>query len=302
MPTDLEIWDGNEWEAHVLRLLHDRHGPTNIQKVPAKHKGDCGIDCYCLSSSVVYQCYAVQEPVAVAARADKQKSKITTDIGKFCDPTKGAAQLFKDHPIKRWILVVPLHDSQEVNQHAVKKSKDVLALGLSHVSPDFEILVQDREDFDEESYLRRSQERARLRIPSQPATAQDLASLTASSSHLVDNLRRKMTKRLRDGESLDDVAEDAMREFIESQNAMDSLRRTAPTVHEEIVAFTNQRLRRLRLAGAKHAAPGEVLENEIGAFIIGLQGRLPTLDPNAVEQLALGTVSEWLMRCPLDFN
>jgi len=100
MAADVEIWDGSDWEAHVLRLLQDQYGAENVQKVPAKHKGDCGLDHFCLEKRVVYQCYAVEEPIDVARRATKQKSKMTTDIGKFCDPAKGAATIFAAHKIK----------------------------------------------------------------------------------------------------------------------------------------------------------------------------------------------------------
>ena len=61
---------------------------------------------------------------------------MTTDIGKFCDPTKGAAMIFKGYKIKRWILSVPLNDSKEVVEHAMKKTAEVRALNLPYVSAD----------------------------------------------------------------------------------------------------------------------------------------------------------------------
>ncbi|OHB26281.1 MAG: hypothetical protein A2790_20160 [Phenylobacterium sp. RIFCSPHIGHO2_01_FULL_69_31] len=132
MTTTIETWDGDDWENHVGRLLQDRHGATNVQKVPAKHFGDGGLDYYCTSETVVYQCYAVQEPVDIATRALKQKTKITTDIGKLCKADGLAAKLFKSKPVSRWILAVPKHDSQEVNSHAAIKAEEVRSMGLAH--------------------------------------------------------------------------------------------------------------------------------------------------------------------------
>jgi hypothetical protein len=287
------MWDGDEWEAHVLRLLHDRHGPTNVQKVPARHKGDCGIDAYCLSERVVYQSYAVEMPCTVASRAEKQRDKITTDIRKFVDLTKAAAILFKDHPIKRWILTVPVHDSQEVNRHAIRKQAEVRLMNMAHITDDFEILVHDRDDFDEDSYARRCQERAKIRAMVRAATDADVAALEFGSSQLTANLRRKLAKRLRQDELLEDATDLAMREYIETQNALANLRIVAPEPYEKIVAMTNQRLRRLRMVGSRPGhSPGDTLEVEIEAFIAGLRERLPTLDPETAEQLAMGTVSE----------
>lgn len=303
MPVELEIWDGDEWEAHVLRLLHDRHGATNVQKVPARHRGDCGIDAFCLSDRVVYQSYAVLEPCSVADRAEKQRDKITIDIGKFTDPAKGASELFKDHPISRWILVVPLHDSREVNRHAIRKQGEVRALGLTHVAADFEILVHDRGDFDEQSYARRRQERARIRALASAPTDLEVAALEAQSSDLVANLRRKLAKRLRSGEPIEDASDAAIREYIASQNALESLRLSAPEAHEKILAFISQRMRRLVLVGGRRGhSPAETLEAEIDGFVAGLRERLPLLDPETLDQLAIGTISQWLMLCPLDFD
>jgi hypothetical protein len=94
MPEPHEFWDPNDWELHVYGLLQDRHGPLNIYKVPARHKGDHGLDYYSLEDQVSYQCYAVQEPCAVADRADKQKAKITTDLKKFCTNKVELSRLF----------------------------------------------------------------------------------------------------------------------------------------------------------------------------------------------------------------
>lgn len=77
-------WDPNEWENYVHRLLQDQYGLLEIDKVPAQHKGDFGIDYLCKKFGIVFQCYAVQEPVTTLIRANKQKSKITSDIKKFC--------------------------------------------------------------------------------------------------------------------------------------------------------------------------------------------------------------------------
>ena len=90
----LDFWDPNDWELYVFGLLQDRHGPLNVMRVPARHRGDLGVDYYCLTEDVVYQCYAVQEPCEVADRADKQKAKITVDLRKLCD----ARPELRSHP------------------------------------------------------------------------------------------------------------------------------------------------------------------------------------------------------------
>lgn len=141
MPELHEFWDPNDWEHHVYGLLQDRHGPLNVHKVPARHKGDHGLDYYSLEDRVSYQCYAVQEPCDVADRADKQKAKITTDLKKFCTKKSELSDLFGSVQMTRWVLVVPLHDSSQLNAHATAKTAEVRALRLPYVASNFEVMI-----------------------------------------------------------------------------------------------------------------------------------------------------------------
>lgn len=299
--VDIDAWDGNEWEAHVLRLLQDQYGHENVQKVPAKHNGDCGLDYFCLSKLIVFQCYAVEEPVGVADRANKQKSKITTDIGKFCDAAKGAAEMFAGYAIKRWILAVPLNDSKDVIQHALKKTGEVIAKKLSYVDPDFQIMVHDKGDFDLASWDRRVQLRNRIRPEIAEPTSEDVAELADSNRNLTGNLRRKLQPRFDDLGELDEAIDDALRVFMESQMAVSQLRNMAPEAFEQVTRLVAERLRRLRL-GSKGGGSGDRLELEIDALKASILTSVPNLDHGTAETIAIGSVSDWLMRCPLKLD
>lgn len=297
MQGDTEYWDGKDWEDHVFRLLQDMHGPENIQPVPAKHKGDCGIDYLCINKGIVYQCYACDEPIAVSARAEKQRDKITIDIGKFCDPAKGAASVVGRRKVRRWILIVPNHDSREVVAHAGKKAEEVRAKNLPHVDDDFDILVHDRAAFDADSWKRRSALRAQIRALFSPATEEDVADLARSDSSLEGNLRRKLDKRFTDPTAMEVAVNDALRASIESGNAIEALRSAAPEAYEHIERLKNERLRRLRLGAG--AASANRLDEEIDDLKAKLITAVPNLDPSLAETVCFGSISEWLMLCPL---
>lgn len=292
-----DIWDGDEWEGHVLHLLQAEHGAHNVQKVPAKHLGDCGLDFICLSQQLVYQCYAVQGPVDVAVRADKQKSKITTDIKKFSDLNGGAAAILKNQKIKRWILAVPLHDSKAVVEHAAKKAAEVRAKKLPYVDADFQILIQDRESFDADTWNHRMLLRRRIRPAVPEPTDDEIAVVSDGDQTLADNLRTKMAKRVPDPGELEDVVDDLLRVFVHSENAKDALRYMAPDAYEDVIRLISERLRRLRLGSRKLA--GDPLDAEIDSLKAAILSAVPNLDPGVADTIALGAVSDWLMRCPL---
>lgn len=297
MAGEPDIWDGDEWEGHVLHLLQAEHGAHNVQKVPAKHLGDCGLDFICLKHQLVYQCYAVQGPVDVAVRADKQKSKITTDIKKFSDLNGGAAAILKDQTIKRWILAVPLHDSKAVVEHAIKKAAEVRAKNLPYVDVDFQIIIQDRETFDADTWNHRMLLRRRIRPAVLEPTDDEIAVVSDGDQTLADNLRTKMAKRVSDPGELEDVVDDLLRVFVHSENAKDALRYMAPDAYEDVVRLISERLRRLRLGSRKLA--GDPLDAEIDSLKAAILSAVPNLDPGVADTIALGAVSDWLMRCPL---
>lgn len=297
MVGEIDIWDGKEWEAHVFHLIQAEHGGHNVQKVPARHKGDAGLDYFCLHEPLVYQCYAVEEPVDVATRAAKQKSKMTTDINKFCDPKGGAAVIFKDRKIKRWILAVPLHDSKEVVSHAAIKAAEVRAKKLSYVDDDFQILIQDRETFDPDTWDRRMALRKRIRPIVPEPTDAEVAAVSHGDQNLSDNLRRKLGARLSDPGALEDAIDDALRVFVQSENAKDVLRAIAPEAYEDVVRLISERLRRIRMGS--RASEGDRLDAEINGLKGAILTTVPNLDPGTAETIAVGAISEWLMRCPL---
>lgn len=300
MNSVIEYWDGKDWEDQVLRLLQDMHGPENIQPVPAKHKGDCGIDYFCVGKGIVYQCYACEEPIDVFTRAEKQRDKITTDIGKFCDPTKGAAVILGTHTVKRWILVVPTHDSRDVVGHANKKTDEVRMKSLAHADAEFQILVHDLTAFDPESIARRNAARARIRPSFDSVTPEQIADLAKTDSSLEGNLRRKLAARISDTKAMDEAVNEALRASMESGNAIEALRQIVPEAYEHIERLKAERLRRLK--GGAGGSGGDRLDAEINDLKARLIEAVPNLDPGLAETVCFGSVSEWLMRCPLKLD
>src|SRR3546814_14042834 len=112
----------DDWESFAQSLLQSRHGVLNLHKVPATHIGDFGIDYYCLADLVIYQCYAVEEPIDIAIRADRQKSKITTDLKKLIAGASEVSKLLQSKTLNNWILLLPVHDSNDVKMQCAKKT------------------------------------------------------------------------------------------------------------------------------------------------------------------------------------
>jgi hypothetical protein len=302
MPELHEFWDPNDWELHTYGLLQDRHGPLNIHKVPARHKGDHGLDYYSLEDKVCYQCYAVQEPCEVTDRADKQKAKITTDLKKFCTNKTELGKLFGSIQMSRWVLVVPLHDSSQVNAHATIKTAEVKALNLPYVADKFEVMIQDLESFDSKSRAVRSILRHSISLPVQSASAQQIEQWSEASESLVTPLRTKLAKRVgEDEDKLSDSVGEAIRWFLERQNTLETLRGAFPELYEALMGVILRHGQRLTLYGPPaDGAAHQILRTELESLMKALK-EIPNVTDASAHQLALGTLADWLMRCPLDF-
>lgn len=299
MVTAVQVWNPDDWEGFASALLQARHGPLNIQKIPAEHKGDWGIDYYCVAERVAYQCYAVVEPVDIATRADRQKNKITIDLGKLAKNASQIGRLFLGKKIRYWNLLVPRHDSKEVNLHCAKKTLDIRAKRCPHLDLDIEVNVQAIDAFPGATAYATLNSTLSLNVQ---ATQEELAKWkTGASPDLLENAHRKLGKRA-SGSTLDDAVAQAARAFLEGNALLDAIRSRSPELHDKISAALTTRARRLSVAGPSGGPdPGAILNTELDRLVIAVKEAVPNLSEDNAQQIALGTAADWIMRCPLDF-
>lgn len=301
MSIAVQVWNPDDWELFALSLLQGRHGPLNVQKIPAEHQGDYGIDYYCTKDSVAYQCYAVEEPIDIATRAARQKKKITTDVGKLVANHVEVAKIFLGVPVRHWVLIVPLHDSKELNLHCAKKTNDLRSAGCAALDPTIEVIIQDPSAFPNDAVAlgMSALSKVTLSIPSPSKT--DLDSWVAGSSDLLANVTQKLKKRAAP-DQLDDLVADAVRSFLQGNALLDALRSGSPDLHEKVMSAIKTRSRRLQFAGPQAGgSAGQILNAELDALITTLQTAAPSLSSENAEQVAYGAICDWIMRCPLDF-
>lgn len=298
----LEQWDPNEWEDFVYGLLQDRHGALDVQPVPARHQGDLGLDYFTLSGRAAYQCYAVQEPTEVAQRARKQKTKITQDLQKLARNSSNLQKLFGTTKIRTWVLVVPLHDSIQVNLHVAAKTESMRALALPYLAPDFEVQIQDLRSFSSASRQSRFLQRKSIEVPRAPASDEQIQQWSMTSNVLTEALAEKLMNRLDEEEvdQLEGLVDESIRWFLERENLFELLKNDAPQLYEQIRGIVERRLETLRLAGSSQdLSAQEILRQELAGLTEELKAEIPNFSTNSAHQIALGTLSDWLMRCPL---
>src|SRR5205809_191624 len=133
--------DGDEWQRYCEQLFILHH-PDSYARMPDEHKGDLGLEGYSTDGSgCAYQCYA-SEADTPGKRAEAQKRKMRRDLKKMRDNAVEVERHLGDIKIKRWILVVPVHDSIEVTAYAREQEAVVHNAGLDFVDSTFRVDVQ----------------------------------------------------------------------------------------------------------------------------------------------------------------
>jgi len=267
-------------------------------------QGDAGLEGFS-DDGMAYQCYAAREPVSDAILHTHQQTKIQRDIRKFKKKARLEKVLGKQQ-IGIWNLVVPRFTSTPLVAYANEKAAEVRAAKLSYVTDDFAIRIIDDEYFQVEIQQLGGVGLAGLDIhypvhTDDPEGWASDAVLPAWLSNLDDKLK-KITAYTNDA-----ARAKARRTFLEryrvGQSALDALRSRAPEVHDAAWAAKVHReglLSSATILGGPQQL--ELLRSTLETFQADLQRDVLAIKPRLAEILAWEAVSDWLLRCPLDFD
>lgn len=293
---------GEDWQHWANKLLTCHYGPTEYQTVQDNDKGDAGIEGFTISDGHAYQAYGCEEPLSTTERFEKQRNKMTKDVGKFINNRKILEKIFGTVKITRWVLFVPYCDSKEIVAHASKKTAEVLAAQLPYVSSDFRIKVCEEDDFPiARDQLINAAIKA-LQIHADPATPENVTEWASSNTGLAKTLDDKLKKlpTISSDDHRREFHEKVLKWYLEGQTIMDALRKYHD-VFEKVLKAKSHRENYLFMATVSGNTPQEILTSSIQELQGTLQKQVRELHSISSEALAFGTVADWLLRCPLDF-
>ncbi|PHC91647.1 hypothetical protein COF42_03385 [Bacillus wiedmannii] len=296
----MKIWEGKEWENHI-QLLLKRHYGTNYQDVSDEDGGDYGLEGFSLDGCV-YQCYAAKEPVTTEELYKNQRNKITRDINKLIKNKEHLLKIFGTLKIKRWILVVPRYKSAKLLIHTEKKSQEVIKEKLPYVTNEFKILVITDDYFKvEQQELKNTV----FKVESKGVSQEEIEDWKNESEHLIliNNLVNKANKINRLSTTQRSAFIDTtIKYFIKGQILLSQLSDLYPDTYERIISFKSFKEDFIQF-GLLTDTDDELKTFQATFFTYKeeLEKELDGINPNALAVLSYEAVSDWLMRCPLDF-
>ncbi|MFE9337282.1 hypothetical protein [Streptomyces sp. NPDC007063] len=293
-------YSGDEWEQYCLLLARRYYGADQVQEVPARHGGDLGIEAFTFCGRA-FQCYAPIEPLSTSERYDKHRDKLSTDLRKLSTKQKDLHQLLGDVKIANYIFLVPIFDSAQLVKHASVKSEEVRSKNLPFIADDFKVTVATDNIYAKE----RSEvlERLTTLVEIVPTPPGDVDNWMDGNSQLAETVLEKLAKLNLSLASRRAYLEQLVNQFLDSENALTRLREKYPDQWE---AATGARVRKERKLVLEYPPGSANSAADVTTIAKSLKEELarqaPALDDSFVDAMSWGSIADWLMRCPLDFE
>ncbi|MEV6048235.1 hypothetical protein [Streptomyces xanthochromogenes] len=298
--TATHHYTGDEWEQYCLLLARRHYGADQVQEVPARHGGDLGIEAFTFCGRA-FQCYAPVEPLSTAERYDKQRNKLSTDLRKLSTKQKDLQRLLGGVQISTYVFLVPIFDSAQLVQHASTKAEEVRAKNLPFISRDFKVTVATDAIYAKER--NEVLERVNSLVDVFPTPPGEVESWMEGNSQLAETALEKLAKlRLSPGVSRT-YLEQLINQFLDSENALARLRERYPDQWE---AATGSKVRKERKLVLEYPPGSTNSAADVTSIVRSLKEEIsrqvPALDDSFIDAMSWGSIADWLMRCPLDFE
>ena len=229
------------------------------------------------------------------------KAKATTDLGKLFKYKDEVASILNNTKVTRWFLLCPFLDNKSVVAHVRRKGSETLSQGMVFLDPSFQALVHSQEDFvDEIEALRRQMVGPPITVADTDPGVVDKHAASPASKVLLAKLARAFPDL--SPYELDAKKNQYINRLVRHENTMTALKDHYPTLWEQTYETVSAEENRLILLGASGHAPRQQLVESLNRIDESLKQDLPSLKHSMRQDLSQGVLSDWLMRCPLDFS
>ncbi|MFF0745173.1 hypothetical protein ACFYVL_32710 [Streptomyces sp. NPDC004111] len=298
--TATHHYSGDEWEQYCLLLARRHYGADQVQEIPARHGGDLGIEAFTFCGRA-FQCYAPVEPLSTAERYEKQRDKLSTDLRKLGTKQKDLHRLLGDVKISNYVFLVPIFDSAQLVQHASIKAEEVRRKNLPFIAADFKVSIATDKSYAKER--NEILERPSSLVDIVPTPPEVVSTWMEGNSQLADTALTKLAKLRLPARHANTYLEQLVNQFLDSENALARLREKYPDQWE---AATGSKVRKERKLVLEYPPGSTNNAADVTSIVKSLKEELsrqaPALDDSFIDAMSWGSIADWLMRCPLDFD
>jgi len=294
--------DAKTWENYFKDIVRLHYKPANYRDIPDKHCGDFGIECFTLSGHV-FQCYLPDQTADIDKLVKAQRNKINKDINKLTRKyISDLTKLFGDIKISRWILATSSSESAKLAQYCAQKSIAVRNLGLAYIASDFEILIHTENEYPVE-VKQLKKEHYLMAVDIEVTDKESAIDWISDNMEFLAKFNLKIPKFIPEIAKHEAIKQHLIQKYLDYQNFMTVLESEWPDIHNVVYINAERREANLyeRFILEPDMLPHDVIKNELIKLESDVCQEIKTFKPSDIDIIKWGVVSDWLIRCPLDF-
>lgn len=305
--TAYGAFNGTTWEELCQLVFKRKHSADGYQHITVS-PGDFGLEGFTSLTGYGFQCYCPEKRYTRKELYEKQRDKITVDIGKLNNNKKDLVEIMGDIKIENWVFVTPDLASNALLRHARKKETEVRSWELPFIHPKFRISLHDAEHYFVEINQIQSAKGAALDFD---LTLPTLEELTGPPEKYEANLRRKSGTRLEQKKAsasyerlLEALYQGTLRSFVEADGHLRRIADSAPALHFRLVRLINEYEIAVKEQAITWLGTAEELTTHVAN---GLTARIvkdlaPDFNETTASQVSRHMVARWLAVCQLDYD
>lgn len=302
--------DGNKWEDLCNKVYKMRYMKEGYEVVPARYKGDGGIEGF-TSTGIVTQCYYPEENYSPNELYEKLREKVTTDIDKIKIHENDLYKLGVSE-IKEWHFITPEYKDKRILEHLNKKKNELIEQKrkgeIKIVSDDIKLYIKDQDSLIPElQVLTFNFKEYKIDMPE--ITGIDY---TKCDSKKMDNIKRKLNNLLLstsgevEEEELNKLVNIYVQFYLKGLQVLNMLERDFPIIYEKLIELENSYKADVEIkcmVNQDKSMNNIIFQETLNEF----QEKLRIELGDAVTESFIGKIKQeligkWLADCPLNFK
>ena len=294
--------DGDGWEDLVHKILRIKY-PNNYNKVPAKFKGDLGIEGFSYLGHA-FQCYCPDGNPSSKELYQRQRDKITADIKKFTQNEDKLLEILDDIQIHRWKFVTPIVEDRSLLKHCRKKEREVKSEDCEHVNnEDFRIQIVEEENYTTEINKLHNSHGLKYEADIPEVDDKKIEEWKSSENEFHNNLDSKLSKIVSEEQRKKVFINVNIKSLIEGEAILHDLQVNFPDTQEKIIQLIDSWEDDVQMKSMlKKANPNALMKDTSEKFRKDLQEEFKDqISTATARRITRQTISFWLCKCPLGF-
>lgn len=300
-------FDGNKWEAVCQVCFKHKYEEHSYQEIKAS-PGDYGIEGFTRKGDA-FQCYCPEQDYEQDKLHEKIRDKITEDLKKLVKYQKQLESKLNGTKIKRWILVTPHYEKNQIIDHCANKSQEYRALKLNILDSDFDVLIYDADFYAEYLPTALNSIGEKLYIEPDVETNEDIEGFKSSGSEQATNIINKsisIIENIASGVSTprsDKLARTYIRQYLSGYSVVRTFEKRFGKSYERYLRNVNDMAEQLEQKKIFHESTNQDFVMKIDTEVSQrIDDEFEELDRVTKNQLSRYVVALWLADCPLRFD